>query len=1534
MQSNLLQFSNLRTGNLRLASTNRGSANGGGSSTMESGTSGAGSSSNKQVNMVIENNTLTIGGTEGKRAFGRRLQMDTSGLKVKSKVDQEELESAMKTPISGIPFFNQSSRRSYQFELSFHNTPVSDDCHVLIDVSQLPGAREGDLAELRTYHRSPGTRDKKVYFKIKSLDVEARRRSATTGLSILTGQLRYLLDLPSRSPVWVKLKSKNEHQADLVELHVKDCHVNRGDMWCISSTLLDTCVFTGQRVTYINALRLIVKAIYRNGKKVISGYVGNNTKVIFASESARIIFLIQITEEMWHFEQNGEKTFHKVVNSLFPRILKRWKDIGTYHTITIVFCASVDESGQSFRNIPPGVRLKNTKDYFRIVVDRVNILYWDEIMKTLRKEFMQIIGDLRNTQTDDGGGPIRWSFTPVIKSNILETINFATTLLADQFRVPDLKHTVTHVIIISPGTGLYDVNYDLLKVTCRKLLSLEIAVDLICLSRAPLHIVPLFRYIDYQGELCHSAPTWLSISFWDDNKKSQEWHPRCKIYDVQMMGVTERRDSEEVTLNYMNSALHTTSVTDFMDQYDKEVFDADKCYPLSNENRESTPLEDTSNIESTVLPKSGHEVQSIVWKPPRSSKPLVEPTTVQSVIVSLHQPGTINNSSEDDLTDTSSSNSSPEANESLALASLKNMTQISRGLTKRIVSKLIPDIKSKRSRHSIMATGNEHPRNDTYEDIEDIRKVDCHSTGTNITFLKPTFRSMDAEHYNPPDTVSSHGSAGTDSRRESLMFEKKSVLLDDFAKKKSNVNKYIKEKSLVDSLIHLDNPSVCFSGEVATMLIPDRWKDVYPKYVAKKYTKWRSFTTPAELPITTVHFPSLSDFESNFIFRNHSVSLNIDREVYGQTTFDLLRDMIYIRLLAGFQICTSELLKKVEATGSNEIHEQEIAKVLSKDNYMVAIYYMIIDNEVHRIKCGYNGTIDVQRFLRKNENKMMDTIAKYTPLVRTRYEHSYRPCKMDPLRISRTSLRWNQVDQILAGYYDSMMDSSKIGFRSKFVILPADIPPNTFSSTVNGRKETLSAEEIRLEGLRKLISSISKSRLRTNPEKATKASRKEEILPEVHFYTGSLFEYLADHHDNLEHVDSPAKDAQSADLSKFNRDAELSRLAYELQHGEKPIKLTNRKWHFKNHSSCFVGLEMVNWLIENFSDIDTRDEAVIYGQQLLTDGLFHHVDRRHGFLDGHYFYRISDPFVDIKIEKGSAESPLNSDPITINRRVSASTIISSKQNSSGMIQSKNGDSELLDRQSVNDEGKTIVISTAIDIDLDPAGNSHKLETCTVHYDQVHNPDHCFHIRIEWLTATPKLLDDLVTNWGRLCERYGLRLVEIPWHELCTIPSFDPTHSFIEATLAINPWTDPEFMDAEIFASQKYFYHVHLLESFGFLLDNRASRILQNERVSFNVVYSWGKPSFKYAQFIHNTGAYMAEIRENGDLFLAPNNLYLSRNGIGNSSGSLHLGPKSAIYSEKVMLDFKHVCEDYKKLRSVFWEARDKWQQTRNTLEEY
>ena len=103
---------------------------------------------------------------------------------------------------------------------------------------------------------------------------------------------------------------------------------------------------------------------------------------------------------MWHFEEDGEIMFHKLINNLFPKIFRRWRETNTHHSITIVLFTSIDLTDIPWTNLGPGQR--PPPRLFRVVVDQVNSMHWDRIMEDLRLEFANFKRDTMLNLDDDG----------------------------------------------------------------------------------------------------------------------------------------------------------------------------------------------------------------------------------------------------------------------------------------------------------------------------------------------------------------------------------------------------------------------------------------------------------------------------------------------------------------------------------------------------------------------------------------------------------------------------------------------------------------------------------------------------------------------------------------------------------------------------------------------------------------------------------------------------------------------------------------------------------------------------------------------------------------------------------------------------------------------------------------------------------------------------------------------------------------------------------------------------------------------------
>ena len=60
-----------------------------------------------------------------------------------------------------------------------------------------------------------------------------------------------------------------------------------------------------------------------------------------------------------------------------------------------------------------------------------------------------------------------------------------------------------------------------------------------------------------------------------------------------------------------------------------------------------------------------------------------------------------------------------------------------------------------------------------------------------------------------------------------------------------------------------------------------------------------------------------------------------------------------------------------------------------------------------------------------------------------------------------------------------------------------------------------------------------------------------------------------------------------------------------LLHDEDPPIIKARRYHLRVYDNCFVGLEMVDWLLKK-GEVESRKEAVAMMQKLLDNGVIHH----------------------------------------------------------------------------------------------------------------------------------------------------------------------------------------------------------------------------------------------------------------------------------------------------------------------------------------
>lgn len=152
------------------------------------------------------------------------------------------------------------------------------------------------------------------------------------------------------------------------------------------------------------------------------------------------------------------------------------------------------------------------------------------------------------------------------------------------------------------------------------------------------------------------------------------------------------------------------------------------------------------------------------------------------------------------------------------------------------------------------------------------------------------------------------------------------------------------------------------------------------------------------------------------------------------------------------------------------------------------------------------------------------------------------------------------------------------------------------------------------------------------------------------------------------------------------------------------------------HLKCFRGDQMVNWLLSIFKDIDTREDAVALGNQLMNLEIFTHVRGKHEFRDGNFFYQIKAAHrtTDYPDTAGFFSKPLG-------RSVPSTPVVENRQSPSGAVMQSA-------RESVEDDARTptlapadktkrkeILLSQKLPYNVDLGKRSGQAEVINLHY---------------------------------------------------------------------------------------------------------------------------------------------------------------------------------------------------------------------------
>jgi hypothetical protein len=115
----------------------------------------------------------------------------------------------------------------------------------------------------------------------------------------------------------------------------------------------------------------------------------------------------------------------------------------------------------------------------------------DSLIEKMKEEFVAYPFEMgwNNSFGERGRRPSNAS-----QGNVLEAINVTLNLLQFHFLDRDLHRTGNSLVVVSAGSGVFEVDRELAGITYQRMMDNGIGSDMLSLALPPLHIAPFFLY--------------------------------------------------------------------------------------------------------------------------------------------------------------------------------------------------------------------------------------------------------------------------------------------------------------------------------------------------------------------------------------------------------------------------------------------------------------------------------------------------------------------------------------------------------------------------------------------------------------------------------------------------------------------------------------------------------------------------------------------------------------------------------------------------------------------------------------------------------------------------------------------------------------------------------------------------------------------------------------------------------------------------------------------------------------------------------
>lgn len=643
-----------------------------------------------------------------------------------------------------------------------------------------------------------------------------------------------------------------------------------------------------------------------------------------------------------------------------------------------------------------------------------------------------------------------------------------------------------------------------------------------------------------------------------------------------------------------------------------------------------------------------------------------------------------------------------------------------------------------------------------------------------------------------------------------------------------------------------------------------RWEHIYPVPETRSYDmKWQSLCTPACLPLGTDYFPTKAELKE--FYKEYCYTISPADELTDlESEENLLKELISQRLAQGYQLIDSSAFENIpkicanntvsgnySSMGSN-IEKKDHTRHKKQAFFSSIPHYLSMGHHVHRLI--YDPTmrnVEVKRYVRTLHYSMepIDYRCYVWAKHRDGYEEKHVMFRYPYL----SNYNWNYLDHLVAGHAEEMTDSLRY-WRTRFILIPFEDVSHIklpYGSDISEEEE----EEKRVILFSKFLENFERVRIKTVQE--TTATQKHPLDSlGITLTPLEVSEYVRDEYKKQTGIDVLGFDSCIPNSEPYlDRTSSIATIIDSMT-GQRGVKMKDRFWR-KQFNNCFVASQFVDWLIRTFKDINTRDEAIDFGNELMDNDVIEHCTRKHRFMDGLYFFRLKE---DMKIQRSSRFSFLKT-------AMRIGNEFSKKEDSSSL----RGDSVSVTYE--ENLERTIALTKRVNINIDLQRRSGRREHAVLHYSTIHNIRNCYHFQLNWLNCTARLIEDMLQTWGRNAERVGLRLVEAPLEQAQMEQNDNVFQTSLEIRLADPPPSIDKLKQMGIKnadAKMRSYFLANLATHFGFILDLEADSNFPEE-----AKYSFLKTEYVYTQYVHRSGAAFLQLRDPDCGFLFANNRLLN-----------------------------------------------------------